>query len=403
VIALGVALAGCAEQGGNTSSQTPRAEATEALVVPVRAVRATVGALRTERSLSATVAAATDSVVVAEASGRVLRVLRKPGERVTAGSAVLELDVASLQDSLTDARLALETARVNLQAATRQNPEDRLQAQKRLIAAQQAFDNAERVRKANESLYGLGGVSQVDLREARSAALQAAAELEAARAQVARVDRAPTETLEGLRLAVAQAANRVQQLERDVQRGRVLAPFTGEVAQVYAQQGEFIAAGSRAFRLVDPSSLRLSFSVPVDDAASLTVGRGLRVTVGGTTLEARVARNASVPGDDRLVPLQGRFVGGQKLGNLEPGSAVRLSYTVTLATGALLPTGALRLEGERRFVYVVSGDTVRQRDVRVRAEALGRIAVGGVQIGERVVYPVPSSLASGSKVSVVNP
>jgi HlyD family secretion protein len=401
-VVLGTLLASCASEG-TASSQTAPPSRTETLVTPVRVVTATTGELRSTRALSAKVVAATDSIVVAEASGRVLRVLRKPGDRVRAKETVLQLDVASLEDNLTDARLALRAARVNLDTARRQNPEDRLQADKRLIAARETFDNARRLRKANERLYAMGGVSQVDLRSARSAEAQASAELEAARAQVTRLERASSEGLEGLRLAVAQAQNRVRQLERDVARGEVTAPFSGEVAQVFAQQGEYLGGGARAFRLIDPSRLRLNFAVSAADAASLEVGRGALVRVGSRSLEARVSRNALVPGDDRLVPIGARFVGGQNLSSVTAGNTVRLEYSVKVARGALLPTGALRLEGERRFVFVVAGGVAKQREVRVQGESLGRIAVTGVNEKERVVYPIPSSLAQGSNVRVVNP
>jgi multidrug efflux pump subunit AcrA (membrane-fusion protein) len=400
--ALLVALVACAEGSPSSEEKTPT-PATQASLerVPVRVVRARDGSLSTTRTASATLTAATDSAVVAEASGRVVEVLRKAGDRVGRGDAVLRLDDAALRDSLEEARLAARNARVNLTSAQRQNPEDRAQAQQRLRSARTALDNALRIARANETLEPLGGVSGVELRASRAQAESAAAELEAAQAAVARLERAGTEGLKTLQLAVEQADARVRQLERDRAKAVVRAPFAGEIAEVAAQQGEFLSAGSRAFRLVDTSSLRVSFLAPAPDAALLTVGRGVRVTVGARVLEGRVARNAGVPGDDRLVRLQARFVGGQDLSGLRPGALASAQYRLTLAQGALVPSGALRLNADKRSVLVVRDGVAQEQSVTVLGESGGQVAVRGLEAGENVITPVPSSLSVGKPVQIV--
>ncbi len=396
---LALTLIGCAEP----ESAQPAPEATprsEEIITSVRTLIAKSGNLQSNKVVSANVVAVTDSAVVAETSGRVLRQLRQVGQSVQKGDAILELDVSNLRDQLTEAQIGLENARLNLQTAERQNPEDLLQARKRLTAAQNAFDNANRLKNANQELYGMGAISQAELQQSRSSAALAAADLEAANSSVARLSRASREGLEGLRLAIQQAQNRVGQLQREVGRGRVVAPFAGEIAEIFVQQGEFLAAGTKALRLLDPASKRVGFAVPQTDAAKLEVGRGAWLRLGAERFELRVSRNAGVPSEDRLVKLQARFVG---LPKVNVGASGQLEYRVIHGSGVLLPTNALRLEGEEKFVFVVQNSSAVKRAVQIRAEALGQVAVSGLQAGERVVYPIPSSLAVDNKVQVVNP
>ena len=396
---LALALAGCnAESKAETQPPEPQKEFSS---VPVRTVTARAGALESARTVSGTLAAAIDSAVVAEASGRVVAVLRKPGDRVKAGEVVLQLESATLRDQLEDARLAARAARVTLETAERQNPEDRAQAKKRLAAARTALENANRIATANAELYAMGGVAEVELRNSRTQADQAAAELEAAQAALARLERAGTEGLKNLQLAIEQADTRVRQLERDLGRSNVKAPFAGELAEVVPQVGEFLASGARAFRLLDLGQLRVNFSVPASDASKLEVGRGVSVKIGSRTLTGRVSRNGGVPGDDRLVKVEARFVGGQALSGLRPGGTAKIGYRLKLGAGVLVPTGALRIEQNTRSVLIVKNGVAAERPVRVIAESAGRVIVDGVAAGASVIYPVPSNVAAGKAVKVV--
>ncbi len=396
-LVIASSLSACAgEDSSQTTATTKNVKPQAALVRVVAAER---GQLEVRRTSSGLIAAVTDSAVVAEQSGRVLRVLKRAGERVKVGETVMLLENGVLQDQLEEARLAVRVAQVNLQTNARQNPEDAAQAKKRLAAAQNAFITAERVLDANRRLYQMGGIAEVELRQSRTQLEQSRAELEATRAALARVERAPTEGLAGLRLAVEQAQTRVRQLERALANASVTAPYAGEIAEVFLQTGDFAASGARAFRLVDPNSLRVNFSVPPSDAAQLIVGRGVRVRFGERTFEGRISRAARVAGESRLVAVQARFVGQPK--GLSIGAAVQLEYRTRLGQGVLVPLGALRIEPDSRFVYVVQNAKAVRRNVRVIAEANGRVAVTGLEPNSSVVYPVPSGFEGNRTVEVV--
>jgi HlyD family secretion protein len=369
----------------------------------VQVIGASQGVLSTSRSVSASLNAATDSNVVAEASGRVLQILKRAGASVKAGETILQLEAQAVRNSLEDARLALASARVNLRTLERQNPEDARQAKLRFSSSQTALDDAARVVKANIKLYALGGVSLIEVQNAQSNLRQAQAEVEAARSGLARATRAGSEGLEAQQIAVAQAQNRVLQLEADLARASVKAPFAGEIVEIFVESGEYASAGNRVVRLIDPSSLKLVFQVPVSDADLLKAGSPLQIAFKGKRLAAKVSEDARVPSENRLVRLRGRMLPNQNLSGLGVGMTTRLEYSLKLAEGVLLPSAALRADGQKYFVYLVKNNVAGRVAVRVQAESAGRVAITGIPAGASVVYPVPSALEPGAFVTVVKP
>ncbi len=397
---LSSSLLSCAEE---TKAAQPITSQPVIERTAVQVIKSTEGVLSTSRSVSANLVAVTDANVVAEASGRVLKILKRAGALVKAGETILLLESAQTQNALEDARLALTSAQVAWRSATRQNPEDASQARLRLSSSLVAVDNAARIVTANQKIYALGGVSLVELQNSQAALKNTQTELETARAALGRIGRATSEGLESQRIAVAQAQNRVVQLQADVARASVKAPFTGEIAEVFVETGEFATAGTKVLRLIDPSSLKLVFQVPAFDADLLKTGTRLSVVVQGKRVAAKVSEEARVPSENRLVRLRGRILPNQNLTGLKLGTTIRLEYNLRLAKGVILPSAALRAEGQNYFVYLVKNNTAGRAAVRVLSESAGQVAVSGIPSGAVVVFPVPAALEPGAIVSVVKP
>ena len=66
-----------------------------------------------------------------------------------------------------------------------------------------------------------------------------------------------------------------------------------------------------------------------------------------------------------------------------------------------MPKTAIRTSGSDTVVFVVRGAVVEQRAVKTGGADGDRVEVmSGLQAGERVVAPVPETLADGAAVSV---
>ncbi len=388
-------LAGCGPRRAAPSENPAPAETAVSRSIKVRVVQPVRGALTTVRTAGATLLPVRESQVGATASGKVLEVRVAEGSRVAQGQVVLRLDPANVQTALRNAELALGQAQVNLERAQRSTSGSLAPLQSSLESAQANLQVAERRYVEGQQLFKAGAISQVELTGLEAAYNQAKAAFDNARENLARAQRASSEDLALLRLQVQQAQNQLAQARRAVADTEVRAPFAGVVAEIFANPGEFVSAGQRAFRLADTSRLEAIFRLPPEEAAALPLGSKVEVLYGGKSYPATLRKSNQVPGTDRLVELT-----AQVEGDLPPGASSQVRYTLTLAQGSLLPAGALRTEGRSTYVFVLQDGKAVRTPVQVLGDTGARVAVEGLGSGP-VVFPVPSSLSNGDAVEVV--
>lgn len=367
----------------------------------VRTITPKQGVLSTSRSTTVTVEPAQESLVAAGASGRVMALLRRAGEIVEAGEAVVQIDDRSLQLQVQNAQLAVESARVNLRKAQSASGEGAGQARAALTGAELNLDLAERQYRESQALHAAGGVSAADLTGLEAQLAQARASRQQAVDAVARSDRSQGEDLQLLQLQVRQAETQLRQAEAQLVEARVTAPFRGEVAATMVNPGEFIAAGSPAFRLVSVDEQLARFSVPPADAQRLVQQGIVYLRYNGLDYAAQVWPSEGIPGQARLVDLTATIYASEE--RIPTGTVTQLPYRVVLAEGLLLPVGALQTSGRSSNVFVVVDGRAERLPVNVLAESGGQAALSGLSAGSLVVYPVPADLRSGTRVKVLPP
>ena len=83
------------------------------------------------------------------------------------------------------------------------------------------------------------------------------------------------------------------------------------------------------------------------------------------------------------------------------GAVGSVSYSLTLARGAIIPTGALQTSEDRNYVYVVQADKANRREITVLIESGSVAVVSGVTMGDTVVVNPPPGLLDGSTVKAL--
>lgn len=292
-----------------------------------------------------------DAQIASEASGRVVEVA-EPGDWVEAGDPVARLD-----DRM--ARLSLDEARSRL-ARTSENA---------------AYQEGELTRWTQ--LAQNGTAPQNRLREVQLARnLAVAEETEARRA----VDRA----------------------RLDLDRTRVLAPFSGRVTERLIEAGEYANPGSQIVRLVDTALIEARAQVPVSIAPHLAAGQLVRVSDADHSVEAPI--RALIPVGDAVTRT---FEVRIDLSDSPwiVGSAVRAAFPTEEATRTVaVPQDALVLRNEGSFVWVVSEDnTARRVLVRTGAQDGEWVGVDGdITAGERVVVRGAENLREGQPLNILD-
>jgi multidrug resistance efflux pump len=364
-------------------------------IIAVQAVTARTGVLSTTRTATGTVATTQQTVVAAQASGSVSGLPVPVGGTVRAGQTVVNLSSTDLGTAVQSAQNALDTARVSLSTQSNQTTGSRAQLQAAASAAQITLLNAQSTLTAQQRLYGIGAISQIDLNTARAGVQQAQSTLSSAQAALSDNSRAGVETLASLRLAVQKAQISLTQAQQAAAKARITAPFAGQVTAISVSGGQYINAGTAAFTLTNPQR-QVSFTVPPSQSAPLKTGQLLTYTVGQQKYTLKVTENAGAPVNGN-VQLVARFVDAANVPPL--GTVGSVAYPYTVAQGVLVPSTALQLDGDTTSVFTVSGGQAKQVTVTVAGQAGTQAAVNGLSSGASVIGQPPSGLLDGARVT----
>ncbi len=355
--------------------------AAEVTVAPVEQTAAGDVASATVLDASGYVTARLQATVSSKITGKIVEVLVEEGMAIEEGQLLARLDDATARRQLALAEAELAAARGAL-------------AETEVLAA-----DAERTRDRLDKLVAGAISSQAQLDTARANYDALIARLELGREQVA--------------VAESRVELRRQQLDDTF----IRAPFAGVAVTKNAQPGEMISpvsAGGGFTRtgvctLVDMSSLEIE--VDVNEAYIGRVKTGQRVSA---TLDAypdwQIPASViiPVPTADRQKATVMVRIGFEELDpRILPDMGVRVSFlgdepaeTAQPRPRLTIPEDALRRDGDQDVVYVLEGDVVERRAVRVGGRAGGRAEIeAGLADGDRVVVEGPEDLAGGDRVT----
>jgi len=198
---------------------------------------------------------------------------------------------------------------------------------------------------------------------------------------------------------------RLATLQEQLAQTRITAPFAGIVDEVFVKQGELVAPGAPAVRLVNVSSLYVAAEVSEAYVATLRTGTAARIFFPefNDTVPARVRSvGQAVSGRSRTFRVE--LVPERLPEGVRPG----LSCNVLIADierlqTLTIPTAALQRRNGAPIVYVVErrsdGAILRERPVRLGLVTFDRAEVlSGLRPGEEVVIRSSGELRDGLRV-----
>jgi RND family efflux transporter MFP subunit len=343
--AVAVAAGGCAKKA---EAPPPPPREVEAVVLAPSEVRETgeyLGTLVSRQSVT----------VLPQAAGYVRAIRVKPGQKVEAGTPLLEIDAR-------EETAALETA----------------EAQS--TSARSSLELARQTRQRSEALYKEGLLSAQELEQARAQANAAEA---AARA------------------ATAQVSQRQVQLTYNV----VRAPFAGTVGDVLVRLGDAVTLGTPLTTVAQADALEVGVSVPAERARALRPGAPLEVLDGqGKVLLSAPVFFVSPQADPRtqLVEVKAAF---RNTASLRPSELVRTRVVYSTRQALQLPTVAVVRQSGQAFAFVLAEKDGQLKATRrpVTLGALGEnayVVEAGLEAGIRVATSGLMQLRDGAAVKV---
>lgn len=198
---------------------------------------------------------------------------------------------------------------------------------------------------------------------------------------------------------LAVTRSRLAQLQDQIDRTRIRAPFPGVVVERLAQAGERVGTGTEVVRLVNPDSLEVVARAPLSYYRFVRVGDELAVSFDGEMLHAPLRTLVSV-GDESRHVFEMRLDLSE---SLPVGQTVRVTVpTANVREVLAVPRDALVLRGDGIAVYIIDDDNTARR-IRVTT-GIGDgdwIEVAGpIREGDRVVIRGNERLRPGQQVRI---
>lgn len=363
----------------------------------VRTIPVTEGTLSTERRATVTVEAAQESLVAAGTGGRVQTIVAPEGSVVQAGDVVIQLDDEQLRFQADNARLAVESARVNLQMAESAAGEGGDQARAARQTAQLNLELQQRLYEEAQQLFAAGAIARAELDGLATQLSQAQAALQQADDAVARASRAGGEQLALLRLQLQAAETQLSQAESMLAEAAIRAPFDGTVVMLMVNPGEFTGAGQPVFQLSSTGPQLARFSVPAEDVPLLMRDPEIVIGYAGLEYAARLRPSSGIPAQGRQVRMTAEVYPSDN--PIPNGAVASFSYELELAAGDLLPSAAIRAGNT---VLIAADGRAEPVTVAVVAEAGGQAVVTGLPAGAAVIYPLPADLTPGTALEIID-
>ena len=233
--------------------------------------------------------------------------------------------------------------------------------------------------------------------------------------------------IEASEASVSLSHSRLEEARRDVDRTKIVAPFTGVLANVNLEPDQYLATGQQVLQLQDVTSIevesqftleQLSRLIPSAQLLGATSGELLKFDL--SQIEANVlVRSGELSTRFRAIPVRIResvdaqtrtfgvvvaidkiideSVPGSEL-TIRPGTFCEVTLTgVDQPSHVSIPLTAIRND---RVLAVDSEDRLRERNVRVAFEVEGWAAIeSGLEAGDAVVTHYGSTIQPGQWVN----
>ncbi|NER19901.1 MAG: efflux RND transporter periplasmic adaptor subunit [Symploca sp. SIO1C2] len=401
-------------QNKSTTQETPLLN-----IIPVETtVAIPVNSYQVERSYTGTIIPRRSSSLSFEIAGKLTQITVDGGDRVEPGTPLAFLDTSTLkikQQELFAQRKQLVAQLKEMQAGSRAETIAAARASVRQLSQQLQLARQKSARR--ESLYQEGAISREQQDEAANEASTLQARLDNAQSQLDEliVGTRP-ERIEAQEALIEQQDANIANLEVELKKSILQAPFAGTVSARLVDEGTVVGAGQSILKLVENNQLEAHIGVPVNAAAKIKVGNTFTLQIEQKNYQAQVGSILpEVDPQTLTVTIVFKLTQGG-VAEVVPGQVAKLQLTETINhPGYWLPITAL-VEGERGLwsCYVLGEKQnvaasdqavfpVKQQDVEVLYTQSDRVLVRGtLQPNQQVIVDGIHRIIPGQIVSVSN-
>lgn len=347
--------------------------------VPIKTEVATKGRIVKDEELSGVLVPSKSLNIYPKLAGLAKIVAVDIGDKVRAGQLLVQIDTKELNAQLAVAEASGSTVRD--QAA---------QAKIGIESARLNLDLAQKNYDRTKALFDSKAVTQSALDDAQTKLELAKTSYDNAQSQF--------QTVGGS--GVAQADAQANLIKVQISNSYITSPISGTVTNRNINVGELTSPSSPLMTIADTTNLKFQGNASQAEVVLMKMGDKVHVTVdgmAGSGYEGRVLQVGPIAAaTGQYFPIA---IGIVNDGKLLAGMTAKADFTLTSPEGTVIPLSAVATDGGQSSVFVVTGGKVAKRTVELGTSGPMDVQVlSGVSVGESVATSNLGMLQDGTEV-----
>ncbi|MGI8655954.1 MAG: efflux RND transporter periplasmic adaptor subunit [Pyrinomonadaceae bacterium] len=341
-------------------------------------------------------------IIAAATQGRVERILVRPGTSVSAGTVLIELSNAELQQSALDAEFQMKAAAADLGNLRVKLESERMGQQAGAATVKADYQQAKIQLDTDEELAREGLVAALSLKLSRVRVADLANRLQIEQKRLEVNSKAIEAQVAAQQAKIAQIQALSQLKLKQVASLRVIAGTSGVLQQMQVEVGQEVTPGTNLARVAEPQHLKAELKIAETQAKDIQIGQPVAIDTRNGIIQGSVSRidpavqQGTVTVD---VALQGGLPQGARPdlsvdGTIELENLKNVLYVGRPAFGQAQSTvGMFKLEAD--------GKTAARVNVKLGRSSVNTIEIlEGLREGDQIILSDTSQWDAANKIQL---
>jgi HlyD family secretion protein len=228
--------------------------------------------------------------ITATTSGRIERLVLRPGATVTPTTVILEMSNPDLQQSVMEAQLAFRSAEADFENQKANLQSQLLKEEAGVVTLESQYRQASLTLAANEELYKEKLISELQLKQFRASDSDLKNQLSVARQRLEILKTGVKSQLAPQEAQVNQRRAAMELRLRQLDDLKVKAGMNGVLQVVPVEVGASVQAGAQIARVADPTVLKAELRIAETQTKDIAIGQVAEVDTRNGVVAGKVSR-----------------------------------------------------------------------------------------------------------------
>ncbi|NFO30550.1 efflux RND transporter periplasmic adaptor subunit [Clostridium botulinum] len=358
--------------------------------------------IENKNMFTGTTKVATETSITTEMGGTIEKTYASLGQEVKKGDILLTLKGDDVNNSLSQAKAALELAQANYNNTTSGTIESQTnQLENSVKLAQLQYDEAKRNYDMYSALYQADAISEDQYKKIELSLNQAKQQLDIAQKSytttteknIPELQELAEKQLEQAKVSYDVATNNLNKLT-------LVSSVDGVITAKNCDSNEMISQQQPAFVISSPNTLEVNINVAQSDINKFSAGQDVEVVVDGQTINGKVEYVPLVV-DSQTSLYQIKILIDNSSNTLKAGMSVEVNLSLEKNENTItIPKKAVFEEEGKKYLYIVNDETrAIKTAVETGIETATDVEIkSGINSDDTVVIGGITLITDGSKV-----